>query len=300
MTTNRRRFLTAAALAGGAPSVRSASAPSLSDSDEVVLLNDTHIGEKQGPDHIHPQNLQRAVKEILSLPRKPAAVIVNGDLAMSVGAPGDYAAFSRLIAPLREAGHKIHFTLGNHDVREEFVRAFPGEVSATHFKDHRHNGLIDLPNVRLLLLDTLKDCPAAPGLLGPEQRDWLIQQVDACPEKPVVIVAHHNPQAGGDPMHYPGGVGDTADIWQPLIDRPQVKAWIHGHIHDWNLAMDHRIHVINTLACNMVANKAVSTNGWTLATFRPTGLQLDIKTHRPDHPWRAEKKWLFWRQAKGA
>ncbi len=81
MTTNRRRFLSAAALAGVAPSVRSASAPSLSDSDEVVLLNDTHIGEKQGPDHIHPQNLQRAVKEILSLPRKPAAIIVANSVA---------------------------------------------------------------------------------------------------------------------------------------------------------------------------------------------------------------------------
>lgn len=295
MPTNRRRFLQTAALISAASGTSAQTLAASPEADEVVILNDTHIGEKQGADHIHPQHLQQAVKAILALPRKPAAIIVNGDLAMSLGTPGDYAAFQKLIAPLREAGHMVHLTLGNHDERDEFFRAFPDEKSATNFKERRHNSLIDLPRVRLILLDTLKVAPAAPGLLGPEQIAWMLAQVDASPDKPVVIVAHHNPQAAGDPMHYPGGVEDTADFWPQLIERTQFKAWIHGHIHDWNLAMDHRAHVINTLACNMVANKALSTNGWTLARFSPTGIELNIHTHLTGHAWSGEKKWLFWR-----
>jgi 3',5'-cyclic AMP phosphodiesterase CpdA len=225
-------------------------------------------------------------------------VIINGDLALKVGKPGDYQSFIPLIAPLRKAGLPVHLTLGNHDNREEFLKAFPDERSASQLPEHRHNSLIDLPNVRLVLLDSLKEFPASPGRLGAEQIDWLLKQVDASPQKPVVLVAHHNPTIGGDPMHYPGGLEDTAAFWPELVKRPQVKGYMHGHIHDWNLALHSGIHIVNTLAASFVGNKAVSTTGWTMAHFKRTGVELEIHTHLPTHAWSGERKWLYWRPAK--
>jgi len=266
--------------------------------DTVAILNDTHIAEGHADDHAHPRNLRLAIGQILALDPRPAAVIINGDLAMSIGTPGDYHRFGQLVEPLRRE-LPVHFTLGNHDTRDEFLRAFPDVASASHLGEHRHNGVIDLPHARLVLLDSLKHTPAAPGLLGEEQAGWMLEQADADRIRSVVIVAHHNPRIGGDAVHFPGGIEDTDSFWPELVSRPHVKAFIHGHVHDWTLGIHAGIHVVNTLASAMVADKRVCTNGWTLATFTPEGVELTIHTFQPEHPWNGEKKWLFWRQPRG-
>lgn len=304
---SRRHFLLATALAAAA-APHHVSAAAAVGGDEVAILNDTHITGDDGTDpgipaHVrqeHPANLRAAVQQLLALPKRPVAVIVNGDLAWWTGKPGDYRAFAALIAPLRDAGMNVHFTLGNHDNRDEFIKAFPDMRSASQLNNHRHNSLIDLPNARLILLDSLKEAPATPGRLGDEQIAWLLQRADEVPDKPVILVTHHNPKIGGDPIHFPGGVEDTDAFWPELVKRPQVKGYIHGHIHDWTLAQHSGIHIMNTLATSYVARKATSTTGWTLARFLPNGIELKIQTFAPDQPWSGETKWLFLRQVKKA
>jgi len=263
--------------------------------NQVAILNDTHIGEDQGSDHAHPTNLRAAVAYLLELPSRPSAVVINGDLAMSVGTPGDYQSFKRWIEPLREAGLKLYLTLGNHDDRDEFLKHFDDLQSASRLAEHRHNGILDLPQAKLILLDSLKETPASPGRLGDEQIAWLLAEIDRQPDKPVVLVAHHNPRLGGDAAHFPGGLEDTEALWSELLLRKQVKCYFHGHVHDWSLGMHFGIHIVNTLASSMVANKAVSTNGWTMATFGKEGVELELHTYLPDHPWNGERKWLYWR-----
>ena len=306
---SRRCFLHATAVAAATTPQLFCTAAGATDArvDEVAILNDTHISgdasDSKTRPHVHeehPAHLRTAVQQILARTSRPAAVIINGDLAWWVGKPSDYQAFAALISPLREAGVPVHFTLGNHDNREAFARAFPDVRSASQFRDHRHNSVIDLPNARLILLDSLKETPAAPGMLGEEQIAWLLQRADETPDRPVLIVTHHNLKLGGDPLHFPGGIEDTEAFWPELVKRPQIKGYIHGHVHDWTLAQHSGIHIINTLASSFVGNKATSTTGWTLARLKPDGIELKIQTFRPDEPWNGESKWLFWRQSKKA
>lgn len=310
MNTTRREVLGTLAMGLSTPVIAAAAAAAQSDAgaaevtgigdgkNTVAILNDTHIAEQHGDDHAHPRNLRLAIEQILALAPRPAAVIINGDLAMSVGTPGDYRRFADLIAPLR-ASLPVHLTLGNHDTRDEFLRAFPDLRSASQLQEHRYNGVIDLPHARLVLLDSLKDTPAAPGRLGAEQIRWMLEQADAGGKsRPIVLVSHHNPRVGGDAIHFPGGIEDTDAFWPELVARPQVKAFIHGHVHDWTLGMHSGIQVVNTLASAMVADKKVSTNGWTLATFTPEGVELQVHTYQTDHAWNRERKWLFWRQPR--
>lgn len=307
MPTTRRGMIGATALTFGTAVVAASQSPLAAagpaagrgdGADTVAILNDTHIGEMHADGHAHPENLRTAIAQILALDPRPVGVIINGDLAMSVGTPGDYRRFADLIAPLR-AALPVHLTLGNHDTREELLRAFPDLRSASQLPEHRHTGIIDLPHVRLVLLDSLKETPAAPGRLGAEQIRWMLEQADAAGTgRPVVLVSHHNPRVGGDAMHFPGGIEDTDAFWPELVARPQVKAFIHGHVHDWTLGMHTGIHVVNTLASAMVADKRVCTNGWTLATFGPDGVELEIRTYQADHAWSGERKWLFWRQPR--
>ncbi|NBY36268.1 MAG: hypothetical protein EBQ59_02300 [Verrucomicrobia bacterium] len=126
--------------------------------------------------------------------------------------------------------------------------------SASALKEHRHNGLIDLPSTRLILLDTLDQTPGPGGRLGAEQIAWALSKIDETPTKQVIVVGHHNPQVGGDPSHFKSGIADTADFWPEIAKRPQVKAYIHGHTHEWTQALDAGIHILSTIACAYVFN----------------------------------------------
>jgi 3',5'-cyclic AMP phosphodiesterase CpdA len=298
---SRRRFFHLAGLAALAFPLRGWAALDTSGGDEVVILNDIHLtgvpedkisaNARDDDDH-----LRAAVQQILALPKKPAAVIINGDLALSVGTAADYAVVRELIAPLRDAGIPVHLTLGNHDVRDIFTQAFPEMKSASALKEPRHNGLIDLPSTRLILLDTLDQTPGPAGKLGAEQIAWVLAKIDEVPGKQVILVGHHNPQVGGDTSHYKGGLTDTADFWPEITKRPQVKAYIHGHTHEWTQALESRIHIISTIACAYVFNPNTNAVGWTSARFNAHGFQLKLNTLETDHVWNGEAKWFFGRQ----
>ena len=298
---SRRRFFLLAGLAALAFPLRGWAALDTSGGDEVVILNDIHLtgvpedkisaNARDDDDH-----LRTAVQQILALPKKPAAIIINGDLALSVGTAADYAVVRELIAPLRETGIPVHLTLGNHDVRDVFTQAFPEMKSASSLKEHRHNGLIDLPSTRLILLDTLDQTPGPAGKLGAEQIAWVLAKIDEVPTKQVILVGHHNPQVGGDTTHYKGGLADTADFWPEIAKRTQVKAYIHGHTHEWTQASESRIHIISTIACAYVFNPNTNAVGWTSARFNAHGFELKLHTLETAHAWSRETKWFFGRQ----
>jgi 3',5'-cyclic AMP phosphodiesterase CpdA len=298
---SRRRFFQLAGLATLAFPLRGWAAIDTSGGDEIVILNDIHltgIPEEKIPANAKDDDdhLRTAVKQILALAKKPAAVIINGDLALAIGTAADYAVVRELIAPLREAGIPVHLTLGNHDVRDIFTQAFPEMKSASDLKEPRHNGLIDLPSTRLILLDTLDQSPGPSGKLGAEQIAWILAKIDEVPTKQVILVGHHNPQVGGDTSHYKGGLADTADFWPEVAKRPQVKAYIHGHTHEWTQALENGIHIISTIACAYVFNKNTNATGWTSARFNAHGFQLKLNTLETDHAWNGEAKWFFGRQ----
>ena len=298
---SRRRFFQLAGLAALAFPLRGWAALDTSGGDEIVILNDIHLtgvpedkisaNARDDDDH-----LRAAVQQILALPKKPAAVIINGDLALSVGTAADYAVVRELIAPLRDAGIPVHLTLGNHDVRDIFTQAFPEMKSASALKEHRHNGLIDLPSTRLILLDTLDQTPGPAGKLGAEQIAWVLAKIDEVPTKQVILIGHHNPQVGGDTSHYKGGLADTANFWPEIAKRQQVKAYIHGHTHEWTQAKQDGIHIVSTIACAYVFNPNTNAVGWTAARFNAHGFELKLHTLETAHAWSGETKWFFGRQ----
>jgi hypothetical protein len=266
-----------------------------SDDNLIALINDTHIGEKHKPGIPIYDRLAATVDHLLKLPTKPAAVIINGDLALRDGLPGDYTVFARLIAPLREAGLPIHLTMGNHDDRDAFYAAFPGERRPDAPLLARHLAIVQTPHANFFLLDSLLKTMVAQGDLGQSQIHWLARALDAHVDKPAIVVAHHNPRFGGDPKHFPGGLIDSLGLWDALRPRKHVKAYIHGHIHDWSLASHEDIHIINTPATGYVADPKLSTTGWTMLNLGPAGMTVTTLTHIPDHPWNNASHELKWR-----
>lgn len=275
--------------------VLSRAAAAATDESLIAILNDTHIGQKQPADSQNPSHLRETVKWLVALEKCPALVVINGDLAQLDGQPGDYAAFVELIRPLREAGLPVHLTLGNHDDREVFFEGVRKTDPATPLDESKYVGVVETKFANLFLLDSLKLVNKAPGELGAAQIEWLTKQLDARPKKPAIIIAHHNPRLGGDPLHFPGGLEDSEALWQMLAPRKHVKAYVHGHIHHWSRAAHQDIHIVNTPAVSYVANPKTSTTGWTMARLGEHGVELTLHTHIADHEWNGLVTKLEWR-----
>jgi len=291
--TNRRQFLTQL---GAATVLTQAEAVAAEvDEDLIAILNDTHIAAQHPATASIPTNLRNTIAWLLALPKRPAAVIINGDLAMKDGQPGDYEHFAKLIAPLREIGVPLHLTMGNHDDRSVFYDVLKNEKPQSPPVESKHIGFVKLKRANLFLLDSLKATMVTQGLLGAEQLDWLTQLLDANADKPALMFAHHNPRLGGEALHFPGGLEDSEELWKAFAKRPHVKAYIHGHIHHRNFFEHEGIHILNTPATSYVADKKTSTTGWTMAKLGTAGGTFTTHTHLSEHEWNGAVVELKWR-----
>lgn len=290
---NRRQFITQL---GAAVALSQVEASAVETDDALIaILNDTHIGAQQAADSAIPTNLRTTVEWLLSLSKRPAAVIINGDLALHDGRRGDYERFAKLITPLREAGLPLHLTMGNHDDRSVFYDVLKGDKPDAPAVESKHASLVELPGVNIFMLDSLKATMVTQGLLGEAQLAWLMQLLDAHADKPALLFAHHNPRLGGDPLHYPGGLEDSEPLWQAIAARKHVKAYIHGHIHHRDFYAHEGIHILNTPATSYVADKKTSTTGWTMLRLTNDGAAVITHTHLADHAWNGVTVPLKWR-----
>jgi 3',5'-cyclic AMP phosphodiesterase CpdA len=274
------------------------------DQDLIAILNDPHIGaplpaEAPAAELLRTttdaEHFKAAADWLLTLPKRPAVVLVNGDLALAKGQPADYRAFAQLIQPLRDAGMPIHLTMGNHDERGAFYEVLTTEKPTQPVVAAKHVTEVQTQRANFFLLDSLFKTGKVEGELGQEQLGWLAKALDARPDKPAVIVAHHNPRLGGDPNHYRGGLVDSGPLWEVLAPRHHVKAYVHGHVHYRELAKHEDIHIVNTPATSYVFDKKTGATGWTMARLRPDGMTITTHTHVADHPWNKLEDALAWR-----
>src|SRR3954469_15864977 len=198
---SRRRFLAGSLSAGAGLLLRTswlgaADAPA-TDPHRFALLSDLHIAADpalvaRGVNMFN--NLKQACGEVIALEPRPAAVIVDGDLAYLKGLAEDYATVVGSLKPLREAGMPVHLTLGNHDDRARFWEAIPrAEGAAARPVEDRQVLTIESPRANWFVLDSLDKTNDPPGGLGPKQLDWLGHALDSKADKPALVMVHHDP-----------------------------------------------------------------------------------------------------------
>ena len=298
---SRRRFLVGAALTAGAgfhlPRLLDAG-ETPADTDELLLLSDIHVGERRDEERhgMKPaETFQRAVEEILKLPHRPAHAIVSGDCAMHHGRPGDYALLGELLKPLREQGMSIHMALGNHDNRENFLTAFPDAETATDIRSQVPDkciSVLETKHANWFMLDSLDKTASTPGLLGEAQMAWLGKALDARPNKPALIIAHHHL----DPVLKFKSLVDSRPFLKLLMPRKQVKAYIFGHTHMWNVGQPLGIGLVNVPTTAWIFEKiAEQPRGFVTAQLRPDGATFKLHSLDPKHPKHGEKIDLKWR-----
>jgi 3',5'-cyclic AMP phosphodiesterase CpdA len=236
-------------------------------------------------------HLAKAVRELTELPARPAGVFVCGDCAWDSGEKNDYTTLSKLLAPLREAQMPVCLTLGNHDQRDHFREVLKDDSSIKPAMTERNAVLWRSRRVNWFVLDSLEKTLSVPGLLGEEQLAWLGKTLDENPDKPAIILVHHNP----DRKDNVDGLKDTSAFYAVIRPRKQVKAYIFGHTHNWSVGQDESgIHLINLPPVAYVF-RAGNPNGWTRATIADSGMQLELRCVDTTHKLHGQKVDLKWR-----
>jgi hypothetical protein len=242
-------------------------------------------------------NLTKAGGEVVALPKQPAGVLVCGDCAYNSGESADYATFTKLLQPMREAEMPIHLTLGNHDHRARFWEALQSEGAAKRPVVDRHVAIIRAKRGNWFMLDSLDKTLITPGVLGEEQLAWLTRSLDENQDKPAIVMVHHNPDKTLGLAQNNGALRDTPKFFEIIRPRKQVKAYIFGHTHFWNVEQDSSgIHLINLPPVAYVFREG-EPNGWVHATLQTEGMKLELRCLDKAHKSHGQIVQLDWRTA---
>jgi len=296
---SRREFLRRAALAGATVAFAASGHAGLfgksRDKNTFVFFSDTHVAADPAQTHLDvnmTDHLAACVAGLAAWPVKPAAVIINGDLAYLTGQPGDYATFGNGIAVLRALA-PLHLTLGNHDERENFWSAFPRDAKRIKSVPQKQTAVFSSGPANWFLLDSLQVTGQTPGEAGAAQLVWLAHELDARPSKSAIVVLHHNPQFPKPTT----GLLDSDALFAVLAPRRQVKALVFGHTHDWKIiGHESGIHLIN-LPPTSYPFQAGRPAGWVRATLARDGMEIELRCLDPKHPEHAQARRLAWRPA---
>ncbi|MGL4942301.1 MAG: metallophosphoesterase family protein [Thermoguttaceae bacterium] len=258
-----------------------------SSADVWVLAADPHVGAVAGAEK--EQLFADFDVAVLALTPRPAGVLWLGDNAASRGLADDYKQFMALLKPLHEAGFVFDATLGDHDRRDGFFAAVPWAVRPEDNKhliarkiwrdcptiQQRYVNVIETPHFNWFVLDVCSPEDNEQGRLGQRQLAWLAAELNARPDKPAILLAHH--PIDSIPLSC---VIDSKQLRAVLREHPQVKAYIYGHTHVWMKIRSEGMHVINIPALNVSAKlgtmKTAVPAMFAVVTLREDGFQIAV------------------------
>jgi Icc protein len=292
---SRRAFLTRTAAAASALALK----PSLfadnkwTNLDSWALFSDIHLAADTA-------NIQRGVnmaqhfatvsREMLAWNESPAALFIMGDCALNSGEKEDYATVTKLLQPIRERQIPIHLLMGNHDNREHFWNVLQEEKTVKRPLADKQVAMVRTPRANWFILDSLDKTLSTPGYLGKEQLDWLGSALDKNPDKPALVLVHHNPGLGANM-----GLKDTSAFLEVIRPRKQVKAYIYGHTHTWKIEQDSSgIHFINLPPVAYVFHEG-DPSGWVHAIVEDKKMRLELRCVDTSHKAHGQKVELEWR-----
>jgi Icc protein len=256
----------------------------------IALFSDTHVAadpKSENRKFVPWENLKLAVAQAQE--RTPELVLLNGDAARLTGELDDYQAVKALLAPL--AAHcPIFLGLGNHDHRENFLKVFVPPPEFAQKVADKHVLVLERPQLRFIILDSLFYVNKSSGLLGKTQRTWLDKYLASCDGRVTILFVHHT-LGDGD-----GELLDAPALFRIVEPYAKVKAIFYGHSHEYAYAEHRGLHLVNLPAVgyNFADKEPV---GWVDAWFSPEGVDLTLKANGGNRAQDGKTTSLAWRHS---
>jgi Icc protein len=191
----------------------------------VAQITDIHLGfDPQDPDELNRRRLDAVLAALVEMTPRPDLLLATGDL---VEDGFDEISYPRLREILADLPFPVHFALGNHDSRADFLAWFPEAATADGFVQY---AIEDHP-VRILVLDTLEEGRHG-GAFCELRAAWLRDRLGEEPERPTIIALHHPPiETGLSWMTENPDADWVLRLWDVVADSDNVVAMLAGHLH---------------------------------------------------------------------
>lgn len=218
------------AISGGVPKSlglldQAMAAEAMATSFTFLQISDSHVGFDKAANPHAIDTLKEAVDHVKALPQRPAFMLHTGDIThLSTAAQFDNA--SQLIG---SAGLDVHYVPGEHDIVDEgtgkaYLERFGKATKGNGWYSFDQNGVhfIGLVNVANLKAGGL-------GFLGPDQLEWLEDDLKALKDSTPIVVFAHIPLWSIYPSW--GWGTDDAAIALGYLKRFGSVTVLNGHIH---------------------------------------------------------------------
>lgn len=190
-----------------------------------LQISDSHVGFDKAANPHAIDTLKEAVDHIKALPHRPAFMLHTGDIT-HLSTPAQFDGATQIIG---SAGLDVHYVPGEHDIVDEgtgkaYLARFGKGTKGNGWYSFDQNGVhfIGLVNVANLKAGGL-------GYLGPDQLEWLEDDLKALKSSTPIVVFAHIPLWSVYPT-WGWGTDDSA-IALGYLKRFGSVTVLNGHIH---------------------------------------------------------------------
>ncbi len=192
----------------------------------IAQMTDIHIGfdPDAKPEELNRIRFRSTLDRVISSPNMPDVLVLSGDLTDH----GDRESFARIADLLKAVPCPILPLVGNHDTREELLRAFPGTPSHDGFVHY----VVERDGLRIICLDTF-EAGRHGGAFCAARRDWLRATLEQGQGSPCVIFMHHPPVVSGIDWMDPDPSEDWIANFAAAVAgfEGDIRAIHCGHLH---------------------------------------------------------------------
>lgn len=192
----------------------------------IAQMTDIHIGFAPDEEHeeLNHSRFRAAIDRLLDAPDRPDMLVLTGDVTEH----GDRESYAKTVALLAACPFPVWPMVGNHDSRENLLRAFPHVAAAEGGFVHY---VLEQDGLRIVLLDTLEPGRSG-GAFCAARQAWLAAQLAEAPDTPTLIFLHHLPAMSGmDWMDPAADEGWIARLGAAVEGQRQIRAIHCGHLH---------------------------------------------------------------------
>ncbi|MDE2420638.1 MAG: 3',5'-cyclic-AMP phosphodiesterase [Gammaproteobacteria bacterium] len=189
----------------------------------VIQVSDCHLFESCDT-KLLGMNTEESFQSVIELIKKEnfdkklSLFIATGDIAQT---PSEKT-YARFLDQMQTFEEPCVWLQGNHDLNDLFLAQ----------QNHAANmDVITLGSQWLVIMLNSSDDHEITGRLTAEELLWLAKQLSHYPDRHIIIAMHHNPIPIQSKWLDQIGLSNAADFWTVVDQAPQVKAVIHGHIH---------------------------------------------------------------------
>ena len=199
----------------------------------IIQISDSHLFEDPKAEFLG-MNTEESLQSVIELIKQeqPLQNFVDQDSAHNAVsvfiATGDIAqtpsptTYARFLASMKTFDQPCVWLQGNHDL-SHLLHETPYQLT--------NSNLIELGEQWLVIMLNSSNDHEIGGRFSAIELNWLTEQLNAYPKRHIIVALHHNPLKIDSKWLDQCGLSNADEFWDIIDQARQVKAVVHGHIH---------------------------------------------------------------------